>query len=81
MMIEPPGELLRRRIFEIHDGVFIAIEEAVVEKLRGPVRQTGEGELGAGMDCALDETREESGRGCAVEAMVVIEDPRAHLKL
>jgi hypothetical protein len=34
-MIEPPGQFRRRTVFEIHDGVFIAIEIAVIKQGSG----------------------------------------------
>ena len=35
-------------------------------------------EIGAGIEGALQKSAEVSGRGCSVEAMVVIEDSDAH---
>ena len=32
MMVEPPGDLGRTGILEVHDGVFVAIEVSLVEK-------------------------------------------------
>ena len=39
MMIEPPGNARRRRILEIHDGVFVAGEVIFVEERTGTMHQ------------------------------------------
>src|SRR6266849_9038882 len=78
VMIEPPGEVGITRIFEIYNGVFVAIEKLVLEKLRSFMRHSGVHEFRAGMKNALHEAAEESRRRCAVEAVIVIKDAYAH---
>ena len=78
MMIEPPGEVGITRIFEIHNGIFIAIEKLVLEKLRSFMRHAGVHEVRARMKYALHEAAEESRRRRAVEAMIVIKDAYSH---
>ena len=38
VMVEPPGQLRRVGIFEIDDGVLVAVEDTVFERLRSFVR-------------------------------------------
>ena len=78
VMIEPPGEVGITGIFEIYNGVFVAIEKLVLEKLRSFMRHAGVHELRAGMKNAFHEAAEESRRRRAVEAMIVIKDAYAH---
>src|SRR5581483_10481114 len=61
MMIEPPGKPRIARILEIHDGVFIAVKQPVIEKLRGFVGHPGETELRSGMDGPFDKAGEIGG--------------------
>ena len=46
MMIEPPGQARIGRVLEIDDRVDVAIEQAVLKKLRRFVSQAGEFEIG-----------------------------------
>ena len=78
VMIEPPGQIRVRRIFEIHDGVDVAVEEAVLEKLGGFMRQAGEFKLRVRSILALIETAEESRRRRPVETVIVIQDSHQH---
>src|SRR5580700_6942224 len=39
-MIEPPGQPIGAGIFEIKNGVFIAIKQAFIEELSGAMHQT-----------------------------------------
>jgi hypothetical protein len=77
-MIEPPRQVGIARIFEIYDGVFIAIEKLVLEKLRRLMRHPGVHEFRAGMKNTLHEAAEESRRRRAVEAVIVIKNAYAH---
>ena len=38
-MVEPPGDLRRRRIFEIDDGVLVAGKFAFIEQRAGAMQQ------------------------------------------
>src|SRR5271156_2948216 len=75
MMGEPPGQLWRAGIFEIHDSVFVAVECAILERLRGLVRHSGIEEFGSGIDALLIEARENRGGGGPVEAFIVEANP------
>ena len=55
MMIEPPGEVRMRGIFEVDDNVHIAVKEAVLKKLVGSVCQAGIVEFRARVEFALQE--------------------------
>ena len=72
MMIEPPGEARVVGIFEIHDGVFVAVEQLRSEYLLGPVRHACIAELRIRVNRARDETAEERSRRCPVKTMVVV---------
>ena len=39
MVIEPPGNAWRGRIFEVHDGVFVARKLALVEERAGAMNE------------------------------------------
>ena len=78
MMIEPPGQARIGGVFEIDDGVFIAIEHAGLENLAGPMRQAGEHKFRIRMEFRFDKAAEKRRRSRAVEAMIVIEDSHPH---
>jgi hypothetical protein len=80
MMIEPPGDLGIGGILEIDNGILVAIEEAVIEKLGGPMRQPGIDEFRVRVESALEESAEIGRRGSAVKTVVVIEDSYPHLQ-
>jgi hypothetical protein len=40
-MIEPPRDLRRTRIFEIDDGIFVAVEMRFVEERSGAMQEAG----------------------------------------
>jgi hypothetical protein len=61
MMIEPPGEQRRTGIFEIHDGVFVTVENAVFERLRSFMRHPGVHKLGIGVDAFAVKAGEDRG--------------------
>src|ERR1700733_4972595 len=50
MMIEPPSKQGRAGILEIHNGVFVAVENTVFERVRGFVRHSGIHKLSVRMD-------------------------------
>ena len=50
VMVEPPRQQRRAGIFEVHDGVFIAVENPVLKRLRGFVRHPRVQELGSRMN-------------------------------
>src|SRR4051794_17889744 len=78
VMIEPPGELFIIGIFEIHYGIFVAVEEAVLEDLGGAMGHAGVLKLGIRMNSAADEAAEEGGRSRPIKAVIVVEDSKPH---
>src|SRR3954453_9894683 len=78
VVIEPPGEPGVAAIFEIDNGIFVAIEEAGVEHLRRFMRHPGVAELRVGMDRSGNEAAEESSRGCPVKTVIVIQHAFQH---
>jgi hypothetical protein len=60
-MIEPPSQTRIRRVFEIDDGVHIAIKQTIFEKLRCPVGKSSEFEGRAGGVLVLEEPAKERG--------------------
>src|ERR1700683_4583703 len=81
MMIEPPGEQRRTGIFEIHNGVFVAVENAVFEGLRSFMRHPGLNKLGIGVDSFAVKPGKHSGRSRSVEALIVKTKAKLHLRL
>src|ERR1043165_9786176 len=78
VMIEPPRQLLRRRILEIDDRILVGIKHRVVEEIAGPVQQPGVIDLGFRMDAFLVEASESGRRRDAVEAVAVVEKTKFH---
>ena len=77
-MVKPPGDLGIGRIFEIDDGILVAIEEALIEKLGCPMRQSGVDEFRIRVKSTLEEPAKIGRRRCPVEAVIVIEDSYPH---
>ena len=74
MMIEPPGDFGRARIFEIDDRVLVAVEFGFVEKSPRAVQQAGIQELNIVTNALGVEPGKQSCRGGTVETTIVIED-------
>src|SRR4051794_41932045 len=74
-MIEPPGDLLGAGVFEVHDGILVAIELGLIEESAGAVNQAAELESHILADTLAVEAREESGGTGAVETLVVKKYP------
>ena len=45
-MVEPPGDFGRAGVFEVDDGILVAVELIFVEQRPGTVDQAGEDEVG-----------------------------------
>jgi len=75
VVIEPPGNLRRGRILEVHDGVFVAGELAFVKQRSGTMDQAVVLVSGVFGDAFAMESRKQRGGAGAVKAFVVIEDP------
>src|SRR5262245_49759949 len=78
VVIEPPCESRAAAVFEIDNGVFIAIEKLGSKRLVGAMGHAGIAELCARMNYARDEAAEVRRGGCAIETVVVIENTFNH---
>src|ERR1700733_3547501 len=63
MMIEPPSKQGRAGILEIHNGVFVAVENTVFERVRGFVRHSGIHKLSVRMDALSVKAGKDRRRG------------------
>src|SRR5579872_1311875 len=72
MVIKPPGHAGRTGIFEIDNGVFVAVKESWLEGLPCAVSHPRKVKFRAWMDALAKETIEQSRRRRAVEASIVI---------
>src|ERR1700735_567576 len=81
MMAEPPGKQGRTGILEIHNGVFIAVENTVFERVRGFVRHSGVHKLSVRMDALTVKAGKDRGRGCSIEAFIVKTKANLHFCL
>src|ERR1051326_8407925 len=80
MMIAPPAEFFGRRVFEINDGVRIAVEHVPVEKqIAGAMQQSAVRNFRVRMNSFEVKARERGCRGNAVKAVAVIKDAKFHL--
>ena len=75
MMIEPPGDLWRPGILEINDNILIAVEDAILPRLGGPVGHTGELELSAHVKFLSVKAVKKSRGGRAIKAAIVETEP------
>ena len=73
-MVEPPGNVGRAGVFEVDDGVLVAIKLFLVEECAGAVHESGELKFGVTADAFAIEAGKDGGRRSAVETLVVIED-------
>jgi hypothetical protein len=82
MMVEPPGELGRIRVFKIHDYIFIAVEQAIFPGLHGPMSHAAEPELGGSVEAFAVQAIKERGRGSSVKAAIMKTEPyTSHIEL
>src|ERR1700720_1625837 len=72
VMIEPPGQFVRRRIFKIDDRILVAIKHFFVKEIAWTMQQSVVVDLCLGMDPFFIETCEGGGRSNAVKAVAVI---------
>src|SRR3954452_7354628 len=75
VMIEPPRNFLRRGVFEVEDGIFVAIKIFFVEQSAGTMHEARVAELHVAFHALSIEPRKDSRRTSAVETLIVIEDP------
>src|ERR1019366_7112652 len=50
VMIEPPSDLGRTGVFEVDDGVLVAVELVLIEQSASTVHEAGENKLGIAAD-------------------------------
>ena len=78
VVVEPPRQPRVRRIFEIDDGVFVAIEHRVVKQLGGFVGQPREHELCIRMEFIFHKPAEKGRCSSSIEAVIVIKNSDSH---
>jgi hypothetical protein len=74
MVVKPPGNPRRRRIFEIDNGVFVAGKLVLVKQSPRPMHQAVVLVAGACRDPFAVKPREQRGRARSVKEFVVIKD-------
>src|SRR5271163_3245627 len=74
MMIEPPRNLGRTGVFEIDDGILVAVEMGFVKQRSGAMHETGEDELGVSANALAIKTGEQRRGASSVETFVVVKD-------
>ena len=79
MMIEPPGDCGRWRVFEINDGVFIAGKFLLIEQRAGAMDESAEFVFRRRRDAFAVEACKQRGGTCAVKTFVVIKNAYLHL--
>ena len=80
MMIEPPGHFRRIGILEVHNHVFIAVEDPAFPRLRRPVRHARELKFSAFVKFLTVKTVKESSGSRAIETTIVKAKPNlSHL--
>ena len=75
MMIEPPGDFRRCRVFEIDNGVFVAREFAFIEERACTVDQPVVSVTRTGGYTFAMKPREQRGRASSIKTLVVVKDP------
>jgi hypothetical protein len=80
VMIEPPGNRGRGRVFEVDNRVFVAGKFLLVEKRAGAVHQAAEFIFRAGGDAFAMEPRKQRGRAGAVKTFIVVKNAYLHLR-
>ncbi len=78
MMIEPPGQPLIGAIFEVKNGVLIAIKLIAVKSVVRPVHRGRVADLGVGSDDRAVKLGKDGGGRNAVKAVSVINYPKLH---
>ncbi len=77
VMVEPPGNFGRAGVFEVDDGVLVAVELLFIEQRSGAMDEAGELELGIAADALAVKAGKQRGGGGSVKAFIVIEDPNS----
>jgi hypothetical protein len=77
MMIEPPRDVGRTRVFEVDDRVLVAVKLLLIEQRAGAVNEAGKLELGVAANALAIEAGKQSGGRGAIETLVVIKNPNS----
>src|SRR6266700_7810587 len=75
VMVEPPGHFRRIRKLEIHNHVFVAIEQLGLPWLRCPVSHPGKAELRVRVKAFAIKAVKECGGSSAIKAAIVETEP------
>jgi hypothetical protein len=78
VVVEPPGQVRVRRVFEIDNCVYVAVEKAVLKELGSFVSQAGKFEAWITIERSFVKAAKERGRGGPVETMIVVENSDPH---
>jgi hypothetical protein len=78
VMVEPPGQTRIGRIFEIDDGIDIAVKKHILKKLGRFMGQPGEFKLRRRSVFSLVKPAKIRRRGRTVETMIVVENSHPH---
>src|SRR5437773_1065819 len=77
-MIKPPGQSFGRGVFEIHDGIFVAVKHLHIEKRARTMKQSCVLNISLRVDPFLVKAREGGGGSDAVKAVTVIKQTKSH---
>lgn len=75
MVIKPPGNFGRRRIFEIDNGVLITVKIFFIEQRAGAVHQARELKIDVRANTLAIKTRKQGRRGGSVKTFAVKKHP------
>src|ERR1043165_4137295 len=78
MMVEPPRQTVRGRVFEINDGVLVAVEHLFVKERARAMQEARGFNIRRRGDARFVEARENRRRGHAVKTVAVIKDAKFH---
>jgi hypothetical protein len=81
MMVKPPIDSGRRRVFEINDCVLVAVKISFVEQRASAMHQPTELKLCVVVDALLIEAGKQGGGRRAIKTFVVIKDSDFHSAL
>src|ERR1700734_418185 len=75
MVIKPPGNFRRRRIFEIDNGILVTVKIFLVEQRAGTMHQAGKLEIDVRANTLAIKTRKQGRRGRSVKTFAVKKYP------
>jgi hypothetical protein len=79
-MVEPPGKPRIAGVFEIHDGVFVAVEQPRLEELRSSMGHSRVSKFRIRVNSPRDEAAEKGSRRCPIKTMVVVQHSFQHVQ-